>query len=429
MPYSGPGDDTLPENVKKLDEDKRAQWVDVFNSALAKCKKEDGKDCEASAFAQANGVVKEKRMDIKTLWESIKRLFAPLVEAEPEARAEILPTQTRSFVITRADDGTPRWLMIAASAVINKAGAIDSTVLFDSFIRKAPEFGYPVIDFIHKGNRIRFGVADHLWRDGALYVASGTFDDTDLARGAIEGLEKDPDYWGASISYRITAKPLHLSLEGSIPVYTDGVNDFISIVPKRMAANLFTATSVAKEVKRMDKAMFEELVKLVGAERAAQFAGEVDEANRTITETGLITRADAPPADAPPAEVTTTADVVRQDEQPPAESKPAVTLDELAARLTALETKLTELAQGAGAMQEESARVAPAIEALNTRLAGVESSKTRWDEWLNDAPEHIKREAETVYRARNQEPAPMTLAQIAEQTTSKFRHEPRQRHA
>ena len=37
----------------------------------------------------------------------------------------VLPTQTRALTITRDAQGIPRWLMIAASAVVNKVGAID----------------------------------------------------------------------------------------------------------------------------------------------------------------------------------------------------------------------------------------------------------------------------------------------------------------
>jgi len=57
MPYSGPGDATLPKNVQALSNDKRTQWVAVFNSAFEKCQDDDGDDCEASAFRQANGVI------------------------------------------------------------------------------------------------------------------------------------------------------------------------------------------------------------------------------------------------------------------------------------------------------------------------------------------------------------------------------------
>jgi len=57
MPYTGPGDATLPDNIKDLPENRRAQWVEVFNSVFADCQEEGGEDCESVAFRQANGTL------------------------------------------------------------------------------------------------------------------------------------------------------------------------------------------------------------------------------------------------------------------------------------------------------------------------------------------------------------------------------------
>jgi hypothetical protein len=59
MPYTGPDDEKLPDNVKKLAASKRARWVEIWNSAYQDCIDNGGNggDCEASAFAQANGVM------------------------------------------------------------------------------------------------------------------------------------------------------------------------------------------------------------------------------------------------------------------------------------------------------------------------------------------------------------------------------------
>jgi len=437
MPYTGPSDDSLPENVKKMSKGDRARWVEVWNSAHKKCVDDGGdtKTCETSAFAQANGVVKSNA--ITDLWESIKRLFAPLVDESPhDEMIAYLPTQTRAFTITRDAQGVPRWLMIAASAVVNKVGAIDSTVLFDNFIRHAEESKeFPVLDFFHEGARVRFGMADWLRRDGALYLASGSFDDTELARGAIAGLETQADYWGASIAYRVTQAPLMLINEGEIPVYMDGINNFISIVPKRLAANLFTATLVAEEVRRMNTAVYDELVKLVGEERAKQFAAQVDDANRTIAETGMVTRADEPPAtpatpttEAPPTTPTTE---TRQDAPPapPVAEKPN-DMDAIKAAIATLSERIAALEEKYGAGMEESTRAqqraTDTLADLTSRLAGVESSKQHWDDWLNSVPEYIKSDFE-IYRARDKEPAEPTLAQIAEQSLAKMNRGPHRR--
>jgi hypothetical protein len=61
MPYSGPGDESLPDNVKEMPEGDRAQWVEVFNSAMKSCLADGGGQdaCETSAFKQANGMMKK----------------------------------------------------------------------------------------------------------------------------------------------------------------------------------------------------------------------------------------------------------------------------------------------------------------------------------------------------------------------------------
>lgn len=63
MPYRLDGSDA-PANVQKLPAKKRRMWIRIWNSAFARCQSAPnglpGKDCESSAFAQANGVVKSK---------------------------------------------------------------------------------------------------------------------------------------------------------------------------------------------------------------------------------------------------------------------------------------------------------------------------------------------------------------------------------
>ncbi len=62
MPFTVSSTD-LPDHVKKLPDKKRAQWVSVWNSAFEKCDTAGGKDCEGSAFRQANGAVAESLVD------------------------------------------------------------------------------------------------------------------------------------------------------------------------------------------------------------------------------------------------------------------------------------------------------------------------------------------------------------------------------
>jgi len=199
---------------------------------------------------------------------------------------------TQSFQIIR-ENGKVRWLAIAASSVLNRSGEIDSTKLFDSFVDFIDRSGiYPVLDFFHTRDEVRLGQSDFVARDGNLYISAGTFDDTEIARAAIETLEKTPDDWGLSISYLKTQEPVMTRVADGIdiPVYTEGINDFISVLPKTRACNLFTVIGT-QGVERMKKEVFDALVSLVGPERAKTFSANVDQTNRVIDEQRLITRA------------------------------------------------------------------------------------------------------------------------------------------
>lgn len=59
MPYSGPKDKDIPDNVP---EDKKAQWVEIWNNTYSSCISDGGsaKSCETKAFKSANGAIKER---------------------------------------------------------------------------------------------------------------------------------------------------------------------------------------------------------------------------------------------------------------------------------------------------------------------------------------------------------------------------------
>ena len=58
MPFSGPGDPSLPSNVIDLSVEKRRQWVGAWNGRFAQCQEDGDADCESSAFAVANSAIK-----------------------------------------------------------------------------------------------------------------------------------------------------------------------------------------------------------------------------------------------------------------------------------------------------------------------------------------------------------------------------------
>jgi hypothetical protein len=127
-PYSGPDDPDLPSDVQDMPEDKREQWVNVFNSALARCQDEglsevaDNPDefesCEAFAFANAYGVVrtvdKEGSMRISPvaeLYQRVKNIFREFIGTEIEERAAISVSKVYNSVWNALEE-EDYWVMV-----------------------------------------------------------------------------------------------------------------------------------------------------------------------------------------------------------------------------------------------------------------------------------------------------------------------------
>lgn len=88
MPYDSVAD--LPANVKNKPAKVQRQWMAVFNSAFASCMKDEfgsTAKCESSAFAQANGVIKDSKKASESMQMQLEKA-APQVNyryAEPGA--------------------------------------------------------------------------------------------------------------------------------------------------------------------------------------------------------------------------------------------------------------------------------------------------------------------------------------------------------
>jgi hypothetical protein len=189
-----------------------------------------------------------------------------------------------------------RWFIITGTSTLNRDGEIDSRQLFDNFIKRAQKSGiYPYYTFFHLGEDFKIGEADFLARDGSVYMASGTWEDHELARSAREVLEQDEEqYWGASNRFAPIGKPYFLKVgEEKIPVYRDGVHIEISMLPEAYACSLFTQSSTETlEVNRMNSKVTEALARLFKGdeEKVKKYAEKVDEINRTIEEEGILER-------------------------------------------------------------------------------------------------------------------------------------------
>lgn len=231
---------------------------------------------------------------------SIKKDTVTLGKPEP-VTTDFIP-QKRSTVST----GPKRWFVITATAAMNRDRQIDSRQLFDNFIRRAEESGkYPYYTFYHLGEQFKIGQADFLARDGYVYMASGEWEDNDLARAAKKALAEDTQgYWGASNRFLPIGDPEILRAEGvEIPVFNDGIHIEISLLPEQEASSLFTRSAAIPEKTRMNQNIVGALKVLFAddASKADEWVNKIDEINRTIAEESLIARAEDKPAPETPA--------------------------------------------------------------------------------------------------------------------------------
>jgi len=300
MPYT---ETDYPDVIAALPKDARSIWIAAYNAALEQY--EDEALAAATAWAVIEKVGYRKTADGRwTKQGSIRQTIRHWLMRDSDAdESESSEEMTRAggggVMVLRDAEGRYRWLAVAASAVRNRVGEIDSTALYQDFVRRAQQHGaYPFLDFAHWGKLLVLGRADWLAVDDMLYLASGTFADTPMARAAAETLVRDGDNWGTSIAY----VPVHHYLDEEIGtrVYDRGVNVYISIVPRDSAANYFTALFAQCQKGgdlEMDERMLEQLRQLVGDELAQQFSAFVGGIKRAVTDAGLITRdtvADAP---------------------------------------------------------------------------------------------------------------------------------------
>lgn len=292
------------------------------------------------------------------LFDKMGKLFRASIDVDDDGETlvigelqpvihEFTPVTRSSFMVRRQKDGRSRFFMVAATAIINRAGQIDSTLLFDDMIRRADETGfYPKLDWWHCGDvdgLLEYGQFDFLAREGVVYLGSGLLDkDHPLSILTERAVQKYPDKYGASIEYYrpknrgMEYVPLGNGLE--VVAYTEGLNTRISFLPKDYATNWYTGM-------RMERAMDE--IKLRGLrtlfdgdeEEFQAFMSQLTGINREVDKLSLVSRSNTPePAR---ADAVATAPLVRTPTETPKEDV-SIELDDntLTQLITVLRTQL-----------------------------------------------------------------------------------------
>jgi hypothetical protein len=357
---------------------------------------------------------------------------------------EVFEPVNNSFLIQNQADGTVRWFLISCSNVLNRGSEIHSAELFDNFSRRCVEEShFPYITYYHQGEVLKMGMTDWISRDDHLLIASGLFDDSEIAKCMQEAYAKEePGYWGASISYwPLKGKMEEISKGISVPVYRDGRLEEISILAEQHANCLFTSLYSERKVTNMDKIVEEQIRKLTGDNTALaeSLISAIDGKNKTINEQGLINLQTAeldpvtPPATVPASQGTEPEDTPATTEPPVLELdeeavkviveqmvkspafaealKPVATLTQALTSLQAsIEQKLTELSNS-------SAEIKTSVE---TRLIALEKTDDeKHEDWNKNLPRKVQLSEGYRPRAIVPDPAPESkgkLQDIAAQT-------------
>lgn len=344
-------------------------------------------------------------------WVQVQQEFSPV-------------SAQRNITITRQKDGRYRLVCIAGTAILNRDGEIDSTTLFENFVARAEKSGkYPGFDFFHLREAGRIGQFDYLAVDGPCYIASGLIDDPDknpLARHAIKKLQAEPEAWGTSIEYwPLEGEMVEVARGIQIPVYTDGENEWISLLPQNEACHLMTAVVTQRstqEIDDMDARKREALLKLIDGDEAllADIESRIDGVERSISEGKMVSRE----ADATDTPATDTPAVEGEVEQPQADTPATETEIELddetismiaaaAAGSPAFAAVLKPITDALAQVTQTLGTLAPRLEAVESRSTDVtkrlqlleRDEETKQREWQEDLPSSRSR-TKVSYRPR-----------------------------
>lgn len=168
-PYDGPGDDSLPDAVKKLPKEAREIWVSAFNSAWKNYDPETSEQDSQEGYARA------------VAWGAVNKNFKK-VDGKWQRRSYVQGEFDSPFTsVNRADDGAVAWKTTCSNDGVDNYATRMTTDLHDDFIRNAERLGMPWLTVAHFNKLARIGRATKLYRDGRRLKAEGEFFTTDAA--------------------------------------------------------------------------------------------------------------------------------------------------------------------------------------------------------------------------------------------------------
>lgn len=327
---------------------------------------------------------------------------------------EFSPIARSGFYTIRQADGQLRFFMIAATAIINRVGEIDSTKLFDDMIQRAESSGfYPKLDFYHLGEAdptFEFGQFDYLAREGVVYVGSGLFEAGHPLTVATErALGRQAEKWGASIEYY---RPQNRGIEYvdlgnglEIAAYTEGLNTRISLLPENAAAAWFTSMNLEK--RNMDERKMKALRDLFGDDEKGfnAFVAQLTNVNKEVRDQGLVFRtadkeaAETPATEQPEADAQST--VVELDDEAMAAIVRIARTQFESEVMTAVTTNLNTVTATLTKLMDGQTALLASFNGMQERMATLEQDdESKQRTWLNDLPARAQTGTRVTYRPR-----------------------------
>lgn len=354
-----------------------------------------------------------------------------------EVQQEFTPISRSSVTLRELPNGDVRFFLVAATAVVNRVGEIDSTTLFDNMIRRAEELNfYPRLDAYHLGSldpAFEFGEFDFLARDGVTYIASGVMQgDHPLTQACLRQYRTNPASLGASIEYY----PLVGAFEdfevggATIRTFLDGINTRISILFEEDAASWFTSMrtgDLAMQQRQLDDATKAKLRKLFGEDEAAmdKFLGNIEGITRAVDDLGLIARGTDAGADTgeddPEAEDNPTNTEIVIDDEAINQIAAAVVRQLGDGALKTVNDQIAELTKTVNALTADNKKLRSDLSAATSaqrsiveRLDVVEADDdTKRTQWLGDLPRN-QRTVTVTHRPRSVERAADPVAETSD---------------
>ena len=292
-PYSGVGDDSLPDNVKALPAHGKEIWVAAFNGAW-------------SSYDSASTDLTQEGYAMAVAWAAVKKQYKKDAEGNWTKRSVIEGADGYFTKVWRSADGKMRWrATISDDGVDQYATRMTSDFLDDMCRRAMAPGGMPWLGISHYDVFSAIGAPDRVYRDGRQLKAEGVFlaDSEDafqreLALAAFETARSEASLLPAHRSIRtsIAFVPEAFVIEDcGVMAYTHGSLRHIALTtrPANSRADFTAEEDSMPRSKTLRDLRREDAAAIVGEELAGRlYEKEGDDTTQRTTEhDGLMYRA------------------------------------------------------------------------------------------------------------------------------------------